>query len=358
MIMNRGTSAAAGTAWIATATVLLLTGCAEQTQEAAPVARPVETFLVSGSAGAAVTFPGAVEASNKVNLSFRIGGPLIELNVDEGDKVRKGQVLARIDPRDFKLAVDATRAAYESTEADFRRFSALYEKQGIPATRMDQVRTAREVALATFREAEAKLTDTSMRAPFDGEIGEIFVENFTDVLLKVPILSLVDVSALQVVVDVPESSVITFDRGQLGRIAATFEAVPNREYELTLKDIASQADTRTRTYRAELLMTQPEGINVLPGMTVSVTAYPLAGADSEQRLVVPAKAVLAEADGQQVVWVVDEATSRVHRRAVSVGSITGGDGIEILTGLEGGERIATTGLNQLREEMEIRLLEK
>ena len=360
MIMNRGTSAAAGTAWIVTATILLLTGCAEQIQETAPVARPVETLLVAGSAGASITFPGAVEASSKVNLSFRIGGPLIELNVEEGDKVRKGQVLARIDPRDFKLAVDATRAAYESAEADFRRFNALYERQGISATRMDQVRTAREVALAILRAAEAKLTDTSMRAPFDGEIGEIFVENFTDVLLKVPILSLVDVSALQVVIDVPESAVINFDRGQIGRIAATFEAAPNREYDLTLKDIASQADTRTRTYRAELLMTQPEGINVLPGMTVSVTIYPLAGAGAgaEQRLVVPAKAVMAEADGQQVVWVVDEATSRVHRRAVSVGSITGGDEIEILSGLEGGERIATTGVNQLREEMEIRFLDK
>ena len=358
MIKHSSTHSAAGFASIAAAIILSLAGCAEEVEELAPVARPVETVVVAGTAVAPSTFPGSVEASSQVNLSFRIGGPLVELNVEEGDKVQKGQVLARIDPRDYRLAVDAARAAYESAEADFRRFAALYEKQGVSATRMDQVRTAREVALAAKRTAEAKLADTYMRAPFAGEIGEVFVENFTDVLLKMPILSLVDVSALQVVVDVPESSIVTFDRSQLGRIAATFEAAPNREYELTLKDIASQADTRTRTYRAELLMTQPEGINVLPGMTVSVTAYPLAGADSEQRLVVPARAVLSEADGQQVVWVVDEATSRVHRRAVRVGSITAGDGIEILTGLEGGERIATTGINQLREEMEIRLLEK
>jgi len=342
---------------IAAAIALTFAGCAKEVeQEAAPVARPVETVVVAGSAGAPSTYPGAVEASSQVNLSFRLGGPLTEVNIEEGDKVRKGQVLARIDPRDFQIAVDAARAAYESAEADYRRFSALYEKQGVSATRMDQVRTTREVALAAKRSAEARLADTYLRAPFAGEIGEVFVENFTDVLLKVPILSLVDVSALQIVVDVPEGQIATLNRSAIGRIAAVFEAAPDREFELTLKDIASQADTRTRTYRVELLMSQPEGLNVLPGMTATVTAYPLAGADVEQRLVVPAKAVRAEADGQQSVWVVDPETSRVHRRAVTAGSITGEGGIEILAGLKGGERIATTGVNQLQEDMEVRLL--
>ena len=358
MIKHSSTHSAAGFASIAAAIILSLAGCAEEVEELAPVARPVETVVVAGTAAAPSTFPGSVEASSQVNLSFRIGGPLVELNVEEGDKVQKGQVLARIDPRDYRLAVDAARAAYESAEADFRRFTALYEKQGVSATRMGQVRTARELAQAAHRTAEAKLADTYIRAPFAGEIGEVFVDNFTDVLLKMPILSLVDVSALQIVVDIPEGQIATLDRNTIGRIAATFEAAPDREFELTLKDIASQADARTRTYRTELLMSQPEGINVLPGMTATVTAYPLANADAEQRLVVPAKAVRAEADGQQSVWVVDPETSRVHRRAVTAGSITGEGGIEILAGLEGGERIATTGINQLREDMAVRLLDE
>jgi RND family efflux transporter MFP subunit len=297
-----------------------------------------------------------VEASSQVNLSFRRGGPLVELNVEEGDKVRKGQVLARIDPRDFQLALNAARAAYESAEADFRRFSALYEKQGISATRMDQVRAAREVALSAMREAKARLDDTYLRAPFDGEVGAVFVENFTDVLLKIPVLSLVDVSALEIIVDAPEAGVATFDRSTVGRIVAKFAAAPEKEFDLNLKQIASQADPRTRTYRTELLMTQPEGLNVLPGMTVSVTVYP--SDTTKARVVVPAKAVLAEADGQKIVWVIDSETLRTHRREVTVGSVTGTGGIEIHSGLQGGERIATTGMNQLQEDMEIRLLEE
>ena len=336
--------------------VLLVAGCAEEVEQVAPVARPVATFVVTTAGGAPVTIPGTVEASSQVNLSFRRGGPLVELNVEEGDKVRKGQVLARIDPRDFQLALNAARAAYESAEADFRRFSALYEKQGISATRMDQVRAAREVALSTMREAKARLGDTYLRAPFDGEVGAVFVENFTDVLLKVPVLSLVDVSALKIVVDVPEGRVATFNRSSIGRIVAKFAAAPEKEFDITLKQIASQADPRTRTYRTELLMAQPEGLNVLPGMTVSVTVYP--SKTTKGRIVAPAKAVLAEADGKKIVWVIDSETLRAHRREVTVGSVTGTGGIEILSGLQGGDRIATTGINQLQEDTEIRLLEE
>lgn len=350
------TSMALGVA--AAALALALGGCGkEEVQEKAPVARPVATYVVAGTSGAPETYPGSVEASNQVSLSFRLGGPLVELNVAAGDKVRKGQVLARIDPRDFQLAVDSTRAAYENAEADFRRSSALYEKQGISATRLDQARTAREVALAGYREAQSRLGDTYMRAPFAGEIGAIFVENFADVLLKMPILSLVDVSALQIVVDVPEAQIVALDRSKIGRIVAKYDAAPESEFELTLDSIASQADPRTRTYRVELLMDQPDELNILPGMTVSVTHYPLPGAD-QPRIVVPANAVLAQADGSQIVWVVDPETSSVHRREVTLGAITGTDDIEVLTGLVGGETIATTGVNQLQDEMEIRLLEE
>ena len=358
MIRHRSNHIAAGLTSTAAGIVLLLAGCGEEVETPEPVARPVETIVVSGVSGAALTFPGTVKASNQVNMSFRIGGPLIELNVEEGDKVTEGQLLARIDPRDFELAVDATRATYESAEADFRRFTALYEKRGISAMQMSQVRTRREVALASLRTAEAKLADTSMRAPFSGEIGEVFVENFTDVLLKVPVLSLVDVSALEIVIYVPETQIATIDPSVIGRIVATFDAAPDREFELSLKGIASQADTRTRTYKVELLMPQPDGINILPGMTVSVTGYPLPSADGAQRLVVPSQAVRAEVDGQQSVWVVDPDTSRVHRRVVQTGTITNSGGIEILAGLEDGERLATTGINQLQENLEVRLLEK
>ena len=73
------------------------------------MARPVATLVVSAAGDSPISLPGAVEAAEKVNLSFRVGGPLIELNVEEGDKVKKGQLLARIDPRDFQLVVDATK---------------------------------------------------------------------------------------------------------------------------------------------------------------------------------------------------------------------------------------------------------
>ena len=212
----------------------------------------------------------------------------------------------------------------------------------------------RDVALAAYREAEAKLKDTYMRAPFDGEIGARYVKNHTDVLLKVPVLSLVNVSLLEVVVDVPEGQIATLNEDEIGRISATLAAAPDKEFELRLKDIASQANPKTRTYRVKLLMLQPEDLNVLPGMTVSVTVYPKEDL-APSRLVIPAKAALADSTGEMHVWIIDD-EMRANRRKVSVGSLTGTDGIEVLSGLEGGERIAVTGMTKLQEDMEVRLL--
>jgi RND family efflux transporter MFP subunit len=155
------------------------------------------------------SFPGRVEATNQVDLAFRVGGPLIEFPVREGQFVRQGQLVARIDPRDFQIRLNAARADFERAEADFRRFSALYEKEAISQAQLDQSRATRDVAAASVDDAEASLSDTDLRAPFSGQIGETFVENFQDVQAKQAILSLIDTSFVDIVVDVPEALLAT-----------------------------------------------------------------------------------------------------------------------------------------------------
>ena len=114
----------------------LLAGCGggEEAPEQAPVARPVKVMTVGGSAGGEVSFPGRVAAGEQVDLAFRVGGPLIELPVHEGEKVNKGQVVARIDPRDFRIRVNSAQARFDKAEADIERLSALYEKDAASKT--------------------------------------------------------------------------------------------------------------------------------------------------------------------------------------------------------------------------------
>ncbi len=332
---------------------ILLAGCArEEPPEPAPVVKPVKTMIRGTAEISGRSFPGRVEATNQVDLAFRVGGPLIEFPIREGQFVRKGQLVARIDPRDFQIRLNAAKADFERAEADFRRFSALYEKEAISQAQLDQSRAARDVAAAAVDDAEASLSDTNLVAPFAGRIGETFVENFEDVQAKQAILSLIDTTYVDIVVDMPEALVATVFDPQAATVVARFDTAPGREFDLSLKEVAAQADPRTQTYRATLTMRQPEGLNILPGMTANVKRNPIQGRQGQ--FVVLAVAVFSDESGKPHVWVVDQQTMTVQRRPVTLGDLTGTDSIEILDGVSSGEMIAVTGVSMLREGSKIR----
>jgi RND family efflux transporter MFP subunit len=318
-------------------------------------------MTVGGLAGGAeLTFPGRVAAGEQVDLAFRVGGPLIEFRVEEGAKVAKGQVVARIDPRDFRIRVDGAQAEFDKAEADIERLSALYEKDAASKAQLDQVRAARGVAKAALDDAQADLGDTALRAPFAANIGKTFVENFQDVRAKQPILSLVGLDTVEIKVDLPESIIARLRAGEEGKVDvfARFDAAPDRDFPLELTELAAQADPRTQTYQATLVMPQPEGINILPGMTSTVHLQIEATDEMESMIAVPAVAVSAGDSGAAHVWVVDPDTMTVHQRAVTTGELIGTDRIQIVDGLTGGEMIATSAVKRLREGMAIRKMDE
>ncbi len=346
--------------------VLLLGSCGgEPVVEQAPVVRPVKTLIVAGGGDVGErSFPGRVEATNQVDLSFRVGGPLITFPVKEGDAIRKGQVVARIDPRDFEIRLSSARAEYQRARADFERMAALYEKEAIPATQLDQARAVRDVAASAVDTAEANLADTSLRAPFSGRVGTTFVENFQDVRPRQPVLSLVDVTRLKIEVDVPEMLIARArgegrneaEDGAEFRLVARFEADPNREFELDVEEVANQADPATQTYRVTLGMPSPEGLTVLPGMTATVVIQGDPTGEAGAAVVIPAAAVFDDENQGKFLWVVDPESMTVSRRAVTTGELTGTDQIIIVSGLEAGETVAVSAVSRLSEGMQIRSL--
>ncbi len=348
-----------GSAIFAIGLLVVLSGCrAKEAVERAPVVRAVKVVTVGdGSSAQSRSFPGRVEASDQVNLSFRVDGPLSEFPVREGDFVGKGQLVARIDPRDYRIQLDAARAEVERTDADFRRYSALYEKDAVSKAQLDQALAARDVARAMAENAEAALGDTSLKAPFSARVAETFVENFQDVEAKEPILSLVNVRQVEIVIDVPENLVARFEEIQReSRFAARFDATPGQEFETRVSEIASQADPKTQSFRVTFVLPQPEGVNVLPGMTATVVRYPPLGEDVV--IAVPAIAIFAIETGSTHVWVVDRTTGAVERRQVRTGDLSGTDSIVVLEGLAPGEDIAVSAVSRLREGMTVRPIEE
>ncbi|MEM7587341.1 MAG: efflux RND transporter periplasmic adaptor subunit [Acidobacteriota bacterium] len=323
-----------------------------------PTARPVKLMTVEIASGETLRFPGVVAAGRQVDLSFRVGGPLIDLAAAEGESLARGSRVARIDPRDFRIAVDRAQAQFDQAELDIRRISALYEKSAVSKAQLDQARAAREIAQAGLDDAQAKLSDNELKAPFSGQVGAVFVENFQDVRPGQPILSLVAVRTVEIQIDVPESIVARLrDLDQPPRVVATFEAARGVEFPLEGKEFAAQADPRSQTYRATLLMAQPDELNVLPGMTAEVIVYSDENTTIEAaQLKIPAKALLGGEGDSASVWLVDPEAMTVSRRQVTTGDLTGTEEIFIVDGLTGGETIAISGVSRLREGMVVRNL--
>ncbi len=349
---------------LALAAMALLTGCGgKEAAETAPVIRPVKTAAVQGFQLGEMGFPASVDAGRKLVVSFRVPGRLVELPVRKGQAVAKGDLIARLEPRDFEIAVEEARASYQKAAADFERYKTLYEKNAVPLADLDQRRSQRDVAQARLDEARQNLDYTSLRAPFAGMIGNRYVENFMDVAVQQEIVDLNDTTSVDVRIDASEMVVATFkqyrEQIDLGMFA-DFDAAPGKSYPLTVKEIASRADPETQTFQVVFTMPQPREISLLPGMTgrVRLVATPKAGAAIDIQKSIPAIAVETSPGGESVVWVVDRATMTVRRQTITVGGMQGDADVVVREGLEAGDLVVTAGLAQLSEGQQVRFWEE
>ncbi len=338
--------------WIPLLSALLLAGCGGEPPPPPekPVVRPVKALELPRAMGAARSFPGTVRATTRVDLSFNVPGSIVELPAREGERVTKGTVLARLDARNYQMQVNAAKAEYEEALADYRRYKELVAKGHVSRADFDRMEAKKTVAEAKLDRTRKLLEDTVLRAPFDGVVARRFVENYTDVKAKQPVLSLQDTRQLEVVADVPEDLVIQ-DRPKELEMTAEFSALPGRKLPVTIKEYSTRADPNTLTYRVVFALPEIDDANILPGMTARITLTPKAGT-GKPAFLLPASALL-EADGKRWLWVIDPDDNRVSRREVQAQRLDDGR-VKVTDGVEPGERVAVAGVHSLKEGMVVK----
>ena len=341
--------------------VAMLASCKEEVVvEVEPPPRPIKIYRLSGQLGSTrPDYPGRIKSKKVVELAFDVDGLIIDWNVDEGQQVRKGQILSRVDPRDYQAEAEAARARLRLADAEYRRESKLFASGSGTQRDLDVATRSRDVSRAELRIEQKALEDTKLRATFDGVIARKLVTDFRNVAAREPVLLLQDESMMEVVVDVPERDLA----GDKARSSADFDlarwnaeakpmvelsSVPGRQFPVKLSELATAADPNTRTFRATFTMEKPKGVGVLSGMTAKLVLTGLLTTAPDDFLV-PAQAVVADSQDEPFVWLVDEEAMKVSKRPVTVGKITGGDRIVVTEGLEGGEAIAMTGVHLLTE---------
>ncbi len=342
---------------------LLVAACEEQAPEQEPVVRPIKVHTI-GKADALSRreYPGSIRAFQQANMGFEVGGRIMEFYVKEGDDVVQGEVLARLDARDYEANLNAAQANLRKANADLRRSRNIYKEDpgAISTETIDTNERAVGVAKANVAIARKAVDDTKLRAPFSGRMARKLVRDFQNVVAKEAVLVLQDTSTLEIEVDVPERDVAqgSPDRQAEGVTERTqpeviVSALPDMKFSAWIKEFASAADPVTRTFSVKLNFKNPGNVNILPGMTarVQVTVNP------ERAWSVPVSAALADDSGNAYVWKLDPESMAVSRAPVELGDLLD-DRVGITAGLAEGDLVAISGVNQLRDDMVVRIIEQ
>ena len=364
--------------WISVLPLLIvLAGCQEEIPQKETI-RMVRAVQVSDPAEFTQRwFSGQAKATQEVDLSFRVAGPLIERPVNVGDEVPKGQKVARIDPRDFEVELrnvqgqlERERAVLKRAEADYERVIRI-KKQDPGAVSQSLIDRSRQLVASTqgnirslqaaVAAAKDRLSYTYLNAPFDGIITATYVENFQNVKAKQPIARLIDHSKIEMIVNIPEDLIHYADYLQAAGnvLRVRFDPFPDRELEAQIKEVGKEASRTTRTFPVTLIMDQPEDFKVLPGMAGKANrAVALPQMQDQAGIVIPETAVFSPDDTDTTfVWVIDDQKKTVGKREVKAGELLD-TGIAIAEGLKPGEWIATAGVHYLQEGQQVRILSK
>jgi multidrug efflux pump subunit AcrA (membrane-fusion protein) len=353
-----------------------------------------ETIYVSGT----VSTP-----KSPAVISFLVSGKVIFVGPREGEYVKEGQVLAQIDPTDFRLSLKAaqaqkdnahaamekamnparpevleqTRIAYERTQDEYRRMKRLLESGSLASNAFENYRAAYDTARQRYEEAKAgaakedkklsraayeqadahqelaakALSDSTLYAPVSGYVARRSIEPGDTASAGRPVFEIVQLDTVEASVGVPETDVHLVRIGQ--RASLKFPALPNRSFEGTVHIVNVTADPGTRTYMTRIRVANPDHV-VKIGMVAEAR---ILGDRTISMMTVPGEAIVRDAQGATMVFVYFPEEHRVYGKRVTVGALWDTE-VEIKEGLSGDESIVVAGQDYLRDGMPVTIVSR
>lgn len=337
-----------------------LAACNEAPEAAETPIWPVLTTVAETRHAETIGFTGTVEAAFSADLGFRVLGRITARNVNVGDLVKKGDVLATLDDSSLRLAVDKAKADLASAAAKLDLAKVTEERQkklfSTNATTKESVEESvqsREAAEASVQQLQADLTKATeqlsyaeLTAETDGVISAVSGEVGQVVSAGQTIVTIAGLEARDAVVDISDGYMALTAIGT--PFVVTLQANPTIKVKGKVRETAPQADAATRSLRTKIELDSPPETYRLGSM---VTATP--DQQSKDQIWLPQTAIGGK-DGAKFVWIVDPATKKVSTRTVTIETAANG-GVHVLTGVKNGERVVTAGVNSLTNDQTVRI---
>jgi len=348
--------------------ITLMSACQEvQTtndQGKSPLVRPAKIVSVlSSGLSFNRTYPGTLEAAEKAELAFRVSGQVSSLPARAGLRVKKGELLARLDDTDYRNSFDERKARFDLANIQHQQSKKLFKQKLSSQLQSDQSAAELKSAQAALDQARTNVDYTELLAPFDGVVAQVDIQNFQTVQAMSPIIKLQNDIALDIQFSVPETIISQLRRVEDPEVIesicgkVSFSAHPGRTFKACHKEHESIPDPVTRNYSAVFSLKSISELSLLPGMTASIEIdfTPFLADQNNQILFVPIESVF-EKDGKQWVWKVDE-ESRAQIQEITPGRFEN-DLLEIKSGLSVQDKIIAAGVSFVRQGLQVKPLTK
>lgn len=330
------------------AVALLLTACNGKKQDAAQQVHSVVVTTAGDVAGSeARQVNGTVKVKDDINLGFKAPGQLIAIYVKEGQPVRRGQVIARLDTKDYRLGVEAAEAQYVQLKDEVARLKKLYAVKSISANDLEKATSGLQQAGVNLQVNRNKLSYTTLTAPVSGTIKAVNFAASEMVDAGTPVVQILATGQKEIEVSLPQD--LYLQRSRFGRVTA---AINGRTYSLRLRNIVPDADNN-QLFRAVFLIGGGEAVS--EGMNASVTIR-LNNASTQLGLSLPPHAI-AEKDGQSYVWIVGK-DNMVHRRNITTNGLDAYGNVVVIGGIAPTDRIVRAGVNSLQEDEKVEIVKE
>lgn len=328
---------------------LLGAGCGDK--QAAPFRRSVMlTEPVPVGAGSLRTFSGTVHEAHAVSLGFKTPGQIRRVEVQEGDWVRQGQLIATLDDTDYRLGVEALEIQYGQLEQEVARLKKLYEGKSLSPNDYEKAVAGLKQVDVQLQVNRNKLDYTRLYAPLDGYVQSVNFAQAEMVDAGTPVVDLLDVRRMEVTVSLPAE--VYRRRGQIGDILCRFPSGSGEAVPMQLLGITPKADGN-QLYQMRLAFCNSLPYRLAAGTNVEVDLS-LAGDSLAGCFTLPPHSVF-QSDGQTWVWVL-AADSTVRRTAVTLEKLDGDGRAVITSGLQGDERVVRAGVHALQEGEKVNIL--
>lgn len=337
---------------IGIAAALALAGCGDGQQPVAEKgAAPVRVAVVeTAPAAESLRAVGVVAPADEVRLSFKSGGVVRSIEVQQGERVRAGQLLATLMQDEVAAAVAQARAVAEQTARDLERGRALLADEVATREQVEGLSTANAVAQAQLRTAVFNARHSRIEAPADGVVLRKLAEPDELVAAGQPVLVVGNTGGGWIVrAALSDRDVVRVQEGLVAEV--TLDAFPGRKFTATVTEIAAAADPQTGTYEMKLAV-DPAGARFVQGLVAKVV---ITGDETESVAVVPVTSLL-EADGSEATVFVVAESGVAKRVAVQTGRLLG-ERVEVTGGLVPGDRVVTEGAAWLDDNDAVRVLD-